>query len=169
MRNWSAIEEAIVAGDMDRLRDAYGPADDFPNAPDECGQTCLSHAIYRGPIALIQALLDFGANLGYGDADGFPPIFEAIDRAAPDRHEVLALLLAAGANVEQRGINDYTALHYAACRDDATAVEMLLRHGADPHARTRIDHYATPLEEAERFGHVVAAVALRTWLAGKGS
>jgi ankyrin repeat protein len=63
--------------------------------------------------------------------------------------------------VTQRGLNDYTALHYAACRDDAVAVEMLLKHGADPRAATRIDTYGTPLEEAERFGHTIGAAALR--------
>ena len=164
MRDWWAIEEAIASGDVERLREAYG-ADDFPNAPDECGETCLSHAIYRGPLSLVRALLDLGADPHYAADDGFPALFAAIDRAAPDRHEVLALLLAAGVDVERRGINDYTALHYAACRDDPTAVEMLLRHGADPHARTRIDHYETPLEYAERFGHTVGASALRRWLA----
>jgi hypothetical protein len=38
---------------------------------------------------------------------------------------------------------------------------MLLKHGADPRAATRIDNYGTPLEEAERFGHTIGAAALR--------
>jgi ankyrin repeat protein len=134
---------------------------------DECGQSCLDLAIYHGPLSLMRALLELGADPNYADAGGFPSLFAAIDRATPDRHEVLALLLAAGADVNQRGFNDYTALHQAACRDDMAAVELLLRHGADPDARTRIDHYATPLEEAERFGHAAGADALRRWLAAR--
>lgn len=38
----------------------------------------------------------------------------------------------------------------AATRNDARAVELLLAHGADPAARTRIDELTTPLAEAER-------------------
>jgi FOG: Ankyrin repeat len=167
MNKLLAIEQATVAGDISGLRAAFGNPSDFPNVQDECGQSCLENAIYRGPIALIRALLDLGADLDYPDAGGFPSLFVAIDREAPDRHEVLETLLAAGANVQQRGINDYTALHYAACRDDAAAVEMLLRYGADPDAATRIDHYATPLEEAELFGHAVGAAALRRWIAAR--
>jgi ankyrin repeat protein len=161
MTSMLAIHDATVAGDLGRLRRAFGDAADFPNARDECGQTCLDHAICHGPASLVRALLDLGADPNYLDPGGFPALFAAIDRAAPDRHEVLAMLLAAGASVEQRGSNDYTPLHYAACRDDAVAVEILLRGGADSDARTRIDDYATPLEAAERFGHDIGADALR--------
>lgn len=163
MNKLLAIEQATVAGDVSGLRAAFGNPSDFPNVQDECGQSCLDHAIYRGPVALIRALLDLGADPDYPDSGGFPSLFAAIDREAPDRHEVLELLITAGANVQQRGVNDYTALHYAACRDDAAAVEMLLRYGADPGAATRIDHYATPLEECELFGHAIGAAALRRW------
>lgn len=156
-----AIEAAAAAGDLNGLRAAFGAHPDFPNVRDECGQTCLEYAIYHGPVSLVRALLELGADPNFADSGGFPSLFAAIDRRAPDRHDVLALLIAAGADVQQRGVNDYTALHYAACRDDAVAVEMLLRYGADPAAVTRIDHYATPLEEAERFGHAIGAAALR--------
>jgi uncharacterized protein len=43
-------------------------------------------------------------------------------------------------------------LHYAVARNDARAVELLLAFGADPDARTNIDDYATPLQEAENAG-----------------
>jgi ankyrin repeat protein len=155
------MESAIVAGDVDGLRAAFGDDPAFPNVRDECGQCLLDHAIYRGPPSLVRTLLALGADPNYEDGGGFPSLFAAVDRTAPDRHEVMAMLLAAGAKVDQRGTNDYTALHHAACRDDAIAVELLLRHGADPDARTRIDSYATPLEEAEQFGHRLGAEALR--------
>ena len=164
-----AIEAAAAAGDLNGLRAAFGDPADFPHVRDECGQTCLEYAIYRGPVSLVRDLLELGADANYSEHVGFPSLFAAIDREVPDRHEVLALLIAAGADVQQRGVNDYTALHYAACRDDATAVELLLRHGADPAARTRIDHYSTPLEEAERFGHAIGAAPLRRWTAARMS
>lgn len=160
-----AIETAAAAGDVVALRAAFGNPEGFPNVRDACGETCLEHAIYHGPVPLVRALLALGADPNYQEHGGFPSLFAAIDRRAPDRYEVMTLLIAAGADVQQRGVNDYTALHHAACRDDAAAVELLLRHGADAAARTRIDNYATPLEEAERFGHAIGAAALRGWIA----
>jgi len=75
-------------------------------------------------------------------------------------------LLAHGADIGQRGINDWTPLHWAVANDDAAAVALLLAHGADPDARTRVDECATPLEEAEHLGKTAAAEALRRHGAG---
>jgi len=41
------------------------------------------------------------------------------------------------------------------------AVELFLAHGADPHARTRIDDCTTPLEDAERTGFSEAVPLLK--------
>lgn len=156
-----ALDSAIATGDVEALRAGFDDAPEFPNVHDECGRTLLDHAIYLGPISLVRALLELGADPNYADNGGFPSLFAAIDRTTADRYDVMELLLAAGADVAQRGVNDYTTLHRAACRDDAAAVEILLAHGADPEARTRIDNYGTPLEEAEHFGHHAGAAALR--------
>jgi uncharacterized protein len=58
-------------------------------------------------------------------------------------------------------LNDWTPLHYADSLDDPAAIELLLAHGADAEARTRIDDYATPLEEAEILNRRRAAEALK--------
>ena len=76
-------------------------------------------------------------------------------------YHILELLLSFGADVQQRGHNDYTPLHYAAAMEDIGAMELLLAHGADLNARTRIDDYATPLEEMEILGCEKAAAFLR--------
>lgn len=162
-----AIDEAIRAGDLGALRRLADAGAAFPNVRDACGSWYLVRAVFSGPLDLVQALLAAGADPNAPADDGFPSLFAAIDRATPDRHAVLAALLDAGASVQQRGVNDYTALHYAASRDDAEAVRLLLARGADPEARTRIDHWATPLEEAERFGHHVGAAALRAHATGR--
>ena len=60
----------------------------------------------------------------------------------------MRLLLTFGADPNQRGINDYTPLHMAVAERNATAIEMLLKHGADPELRTRIDELQTPREMA---------------------
>lgn len=51
--------------------------------------------------------------------------------------------------MQQRGLNDWTTLYYAVSLDDGEAVELLIAHGADIAARTRIDDCATRLQLAE--------------------
>jgi hypothetical protein len=157
--------QALLAGDLPAWRRALGEPAGFPNARDECGATCLDAAIHHAPAALVAELIGLGAEVNYDDPAGIPSLFAAIDRQAPGRVEVMRLLLAAGADVQQRGVNDNTPLHYAVARNDPLIVELLLEHGADPGARTRIDHLATALEEAERQGHTLAAAAIRDWSA----
>ncbi|MBW8311831.1 MAG: ankyrin repeat domain-containing protein [Rhizobium sp.] len=159
------IEAAYLRGDLAALRAALGNPPDFPHTRDDCGGSCLINAIYRAPVSLVAQLLELGAHANEAVDDGFPPLFAALGTTHADAAERVALLLRHGANPQQRGVNDYTALHQAACADNAEAVRLLLAAGADPQARTRIDHYATALEEAEHFGHHAGAEALRRMLA----
>ncbi|MBK8065830.1 MAG: ankyrin repeat domain-containing protein [Betaproteobacteria bacterium] len=117
----------------------------------------------------MRQLLELGADPNENPGDGFPPLFCALGSNHEDREERVALLLDFGADVQQRGVNDYTPLHYAATQDQADCVALLLARGADPQARTRIDHCATPLEEAEFFGHAAGAKALRACTADGGA
>ena len=121
----------------------------------------MEYAIYWSPLPFIQKLLELGANPNYEDPAGFPSLIAALSTERADKRALLELLLDFGADIQQRGHNDWTPLHWAAVNDDAPAVEMLLTHGADPNARTRIDDRETPLEEAERFGKQSAAEILR--------
>lgn len=85
----------------------------------------------------------------------------ALSTSRDDRLEIVRLLLARGAHVQQRGLNDWTPLHYAVNLDDGLAIELLLAHGADIQARTRIDDCATPVEEAELHDRSAAIRAFR--------
>ena len=158
-----AMHDAFVRGDMDGLRHALGDPSDFPNTPLPLalGDDCLGYAIAHSPLTFIRSLIDAGADVNRPDDGGFPSLLAALSTERADRHEILRLLLESGADVAQRGINDYTPLHYAAALDDVAAIELLLAAGADPSARTRIDDRNTPLEEAELLGKSAAARALR--------
>jgi uncharacterized protein len=121
----------------------------------------LEYAIYHGPLPFVRELLELGADPNCQDQAGFPALLAALSTDRPDRSQLIELLLGAGADIEARGLNDWTPLHYAAAADDLEANELLLAHGADPNVRTRIDHCATLLGEAEILGRTEAARSLR--------
>jgi uncharacterized protein len=158
-----APHEAYERGDLEALKRLLGDQPDFPNCrgPAGGGEIVLEYAIYHSPLPFIRMLLRLGADPNYRDHAGFPSLIAALSTDRADRYEIIELLLAFGADIQERGINDWTALHYAATTDDLEGIELLLAHGADPDARTRIDHYATPLEEAELLGRSEAARTLR--------
>jgi hypothetical protein len=163
---WQAVEAAAASGDMAAFHAALGDPEGFPDCLLGvdflgCGDRPLDIAIRCGPPDFVAALIAAGADPRAEATDGFPPLFQAIDAPRPDRHLVLAVLLEAGANTEQRGLNDGTALHHAVARRDIVAVRMLLAHGADITARTRIDDLSTPLEDAEAMGFTEAVALMR--------
>jgi len=158
------LHEAYKRGDLETIKALLGDPPEFPNCrgPFGVGEIILEYAIYPSPLAFIRRLLELGADPNYEDHAGFPSLIAALscgDRR--DMYEILELLLAHGADIQQRGFNDYTPLHTAVGQQDLKAIELLLKHGADPKARTRIDECATPLEEAEILGLADAVAALK--------
>ena len=164
------LDAAFSGGDLEALRREIGDLGNFPNvAPDAAIGLPLVYAIDHSPLSLVRELLDAGADPNSDSGDGFPPLIAALTSATPtpgatvrhDLRELVELLLRRGADVEQRGFNDYTSLHLAAAEGDLAMVELLLRHGADPNQITRIDDMETPLELAERAGKRDVADRLR--------
>lgn len=174
MRVSMAIERALVAGDLPAARKGLGNPSGWPDVVDPyLGVSVLSRALACAPMAAIHELLELGANPNFHPLDdGFPVLIDVIhhwreDRSArrrSDRHDALVELLAAGADVHARGLNDWTALHCACVHDDGEAVGLLLAAGADPLARTRIDDLESVIELAERHGGAADQV-LKAWLA----
>ena len=160
-RTYTALERALRAGDLLTARAALGDPVEFPNVRDPYTHThVLALALSWAPLPAIRQLLDDGASPDFDAADGFPALVAVVLSDRDDSSALLALLLEAGADVERRGLNDWTPLHAAASRDDAAAIELLLGWGADLSARTSIDDHATPLEEARRLGMARAAAVL---------
>jgi uncharacterized protein len=155
------IDAAFVAGDLAALRAALDDPPDFPNnvMPMAVGPI-LTYAIYHSPLRLIEELLVLGADPNGHDNDGFPPLIAALCKTHPhagsparaDVVEVMTRLLDAGADPNQRGLNDWTALHMAVAETNVDAVQLLLARGADRELRTRIDDCETPLELARSGG-----------------
>ncbi len=160
-----AADAAYRAGDMAALRKALGDPPDFPNcrqAPElGVGDHPLEYAIYWSPLAFIEELIALGADPNYPDDAGFPSLIAALSSGRRDRYEVVRLLIESGADLAQRGLNDWTALHHAVAQRDLEGVRLLMDHGADPTLRIRIDDRTTPLEDAEATGFAEALALLR--------
>jgi len=164
------LDAAFRAGDLEAIRDEIGELDGLPNVEAHRAiGSCLTYAIYHGPRSLVSAFLDAGADANEPAHDGFPPLIAALTclaappggRSRSDVPELVTLLLDSGADIGQRGFNDYTPLHVAAHHGDLAVVDLLLARGADPDAVTHIDDPETPLEVAVGAGHEDVAERLR--------
>lgn len=160
--NQLSLHNAYKTGDLESLKYCLGYPPDFPNngPPPGWDSTCLDYAIYHSPLPFVRLLLELGADPNYAEGS-YPSLLAALSSAREDRYALLELLLDYGADIQQRGINDYTPLHYAANLDDPSAIGILLSHGADREARTNVDDYSTPLEEARNLVRRKAVEALQ--------
>ena len=132
------------------------------NVADEEGYLPLHRAAQHGTPAVVQALLNAGAEVdawakGYGVDAGwdYTPLHEAVGE---NRNlEVAATLLRAGANVHARGEAGRTPLHRAAANNpDPAVVRLLLDAGGEVNARGTLGR--TPLHEAADWNHNPAIV-----------
>ena len=165
-RRFARLDDAFKRGDLEALRAAVDDPSLVPNGamPITIG-SCLVYAISHSPLAFIRTLLEIGADPNASADDGFPPLIAALvagrdepgTRPRADVDDIVRLLLAFGADPNQRGINDYTALHMAVAERRPLALQLLLDAGADPDARTRIDDRETPADLAARMGELEMA------------
>ena len=159
------IHDLIWEDDLDELKRLLDRSPDLAQDTD-----VMIYAVQAGSPEVIGLLISRGAPLRIEVDDGFPLLHIAVDRPrdplpgkAPFNHDALVVLLRAGADVNERGMNDWTPLHRAAAIGDLEACRILMDHGADRSARTEIDHYATPEEEARHLGEHAAADLIRDY------
>lgn len=144
------IHNAYLAGDAAALRRLVG--DDFWRVASGVAPIPLEYAIYHSPLELVTEMIELGADVNYEDPAGFPSLIAALSTDRRDLVDLIELLLEAGADLAQRGVNDFTPLHYAAAHQSRDVVQLLVDRGADVDARTRIDDLTTPLDEARNAG-----------------
>lgn len=153
----------LKSGEIAKLEEAAEIIDDFPDGCDDfIGNRWIINAIDQGCLQTIKWMLGKGVDLAFCGDDGYTPLLSAIDRGSDDRYAVISQLIEHGAPLNRRGINDWTALHLAAAREDIPALKLLIEAGADPQVRTRIDDYRNPLEEARALGWQASVAYLET-------
>ena len=126
-------------------------------SPKDAELTALGHAASSGNSAMVKLLLGNGADMDAMSDRGTPLI-----RAVAERHtHVVRVLLNEGANPELRGKNGRTPMHFAALRDCAAAVPLLIAAGAGIAPTIKEGRYEkTPLYYALREGHAEVVEAL---------
>jgi ankyrin repeat protein len=161
MREHIALEAALRAGRLDHVPEAIAANPDYPNVRDAYTHTPLVIlAVSWAPVSCVRDLVTAGADVNVAVDDGFPAVLNAVMSNRSDRIDLAQALVEVGADIEARGINNWTPLHAAASINDADMVALLLSLGADAAARTVIDDDATPLQEAQRAGSHEAARVL---------
>ena len=154
------IMGAIIAGDLESLGEIAQLLEGFPNGQDDfLRRSWITNAVDAGPLEVVRWMLSRGASVVFQDPEGSSILHSAIERTLPHKYEILRALIAAGADLNAHGPNDWTPTHYAAVRNDVEALKILLDAGANLSIRTRIDDYTTPLEEAISLGNAEKAVA----------
>lgn len=135
---------AVLANDADEVRDLLAAGGD-PNATSNRWGAPLALAVSSGGLAVVDALLEGGADPNGRDPEGRPMIW-----AASSIPKIQALLKS-GADPDARYCSD-TLLHEASREDEVATALVLLEAGADPMARTRHPFGWTPLKVAEQWG-----------------
>jgi quinoprotein dehydrogenase-associated probable ABC transporter substrate-binding protein len=118
--------------------------------------TELNNAVLADDQARVRYLLEEKrASLTALDLQGETPLHHALQLRSSD---MVAFLIARGADVNQRDRDGWTPLMTAAYGDDAGDVKLLVAHGADPNAASSQNY--TPLGIAVQYGKNEAAIAL---------
>ena len=147
--DYSYFIDVLRSGSIEDLEELASLEEDFPQGKDRLVMRhWITNAIDCGSTEAIGWMLEKKVDLVFCDDEGYTVLHSAIERNKDDKYEIMELLLRFGADVNLKGINDWTPAHMAAARNDVKALKILVQYGADLNIRTDIDDYATPLEEA---------------------
>jgi ankyrin repeat protein len=113
------------------------------------GGTAIGKVAATGKVSLPESLVEAGGDINTANATGQTPLHLA---AASGNVETVRMLLDEGAELDLPDtVEGFSALHVATMHGHADVVDLLVRYGADPEARTR--RQQTPLHLAALHGH----------------
>lgn len=134
-----------------RLRALFDRSPDRLNTPDAGGRPPLVTAAAAGQLAVVRALLDWGAQVNATGRSGNAQLQTALHAASGEGHKaIVEVLLEAGADPNARGPGGMTPLALAIRKQYHAVAETLLARGADPRRepngislRVAVQHGAT--------------------------
>ncbi len=147
------FDESDIQPAMERLRQAVANGGS-PDATYE-GVSPLYLAIWENDMELATLLIDRGADVNARDLDqdgeaDYPPLLIAITDSEEINPDMIALLIAAGSDVNSNG--EYLPpLSAAVEAGSMSTVKTLLKAGADPDG---FEDWTTPLDQAAMDGNV---------------
>jgi ankyrin repeat protein len=124
--------EAAATGDITALRQALGAAPELVNAHAGDGWTALHLAAAFATPEAVKFLIEHGASVSAVSTNpqANQPLHAAL--ALSRNPEVIACLLAAGADPNGRQAGGFTALFSAAAANRRDLAQILIDNGADP-------------------------------------
>jgi len=126
------IFDTIVKGELQKVRGFLDADPELARIRDFQQKTPLHMAALMGHLEIVKLLLERRVEVNAVDMNGQTPLFRATHGGFS---EICKLLLEARADPNRKEKSqDWTALHKAAFHANREIVELLLKHGADPHA-----------------------------------
>ena len=121
--------------------------------PDPRGNymwTPLHSAAFYGDLKAVQKLIEYDADIGAEDWEGYTALHHASEGSNPGDFSVLQLLLEHDADVNARAVDGSTPLHNASFHGALDVVRLLLERGANVNAET--EDGSTPLHKPSYYG-----------------
>jgi ankyrin repeat protein len=153
------LHEAAAAGSLERVQEMVEKDAALAKSFSPDGFPVLALAAVFGNGQIVEYLHSKGGDVNAVSTNGTG--YTALTGSVTGGHkEIVAFLLAHGAQVNYRYGPGYTPLLAAAANGHAEIVELLLERGADLHAKTNDGQSALAIAESR--GHQAAAALLRT-------
>jgi len=138
IRGYAGIVRTLI----DHGANPNAECDDWDEHINNVTWTPFHAALARGRLEVARVLLEYGTNVNHPGSDGDSPLHIA-SGCDSDDVRVVRFLLDRGANPS--ALNDWneTALHHASCSGGPVVVRLLLHHGLEVNARSRIGWHSS--------------------------